>query len=384
MVTVLAQREAVKSMETVPMADRVGNALASGITYIMQMVLPGHLSVFYPYRLNLSSWETFGAGTALLSVTLAAIWIARKFPYYLVGWFWYLGMLVPVIGLVQVGDQSRADRYVYLPMIGLSLVVVWGVRDLTVSWRHQRRWLGASACGILAVLATFAWKQAAYWHDGETLWRHAIECTSGNYTAYNNLGYMLAAKGQTAEAVEQYHRALEICPGYAEADINLGRVFLEAGRLDEAGEYFRRAIELKPDSAEAHNDMGILLARQDEVAKAVQQYQKAIKLNPDLVEAYNNLAILLASQGQFAKAAGNYQKAIELKPDYADAQNNFGILLARQGKLAEAMDALPKGIGNPGLHSGSEKENDLGLLLVSVDQPREATRHFEKAIGVKV
>lgn len=377
--TVLAQREAVRSM--VPLADRLGNAAVSCVTYIVQMVLPEHLAVFYPYPSSLPVWPTAGAGAWLFSMTLLAFWSARKVPFFLTGWLWYLGMLVPVIGLVQVGGQSHADRYTYLPQIGLYLILAWGVNGLTVSWRLRREWVGVAAGGMMVVLMVCAWKQTACWRDGGTLWRHALACTSGNYTAHNNLGLVLAAQGRTAEAVRHYQKALEIYPDYAEANINLGRMFLDEGRLEEAGRYFQRAIEIKPGSAEAHNDLGILLAAQGKPAGAVEQYQKAIELNPELAETYNNLAILLASQGRFAEAARQYQKTLELKPDYADAHNNFGILLARQGRFAEAMEHFQKALEIRG--NTAEAHDDLGRLLVSLDQVAAAVQQYQKALELK-
>jgi Flp pilus assembly protein TadD len=341
-VTVLSQREALQS--AVPLAVRLANASVACMTYLGQMIWPVNLAAFYPFPEKIPVWESAGAAAVLIAITGLVFFSARRFPYLMIGWLWYLGMLVPVIGLVQVGDQSHADRYTYLPVIGIALLLAWGVRDLTASWRHQRQLLGAATGGMMVVLMICSWQQTAYWRDGESLWRHALACTSDNYTAHNNLGYLLAAQGRTAEAVGHYQKALEIFPGYAEADNNLGRIFLEAGRLGEATEYFQHAIRLKPGAAEAHNNLGIVLARQGDAAGAFQQYQTAIKLNPDFAEAYNNLAILLASQGRFAESETNYRAALALKPDYVLAQDNFGILLARQGRLTDAMPHFQKSL----------------------------------------
>jgi tetratricopeptide (TPR) repeat protein len=379
--TISAQQSAVRSIVSLPLTDRLGNASVSYVIYLAQMFWPENLAVFYPYRLDLPAWQVAGTAALLFSATLLAFLMARKLPYFPVGWFWYLGMLVPVIGLVQAGDQSHADRYTYLPQIGLYLVIAWGVNDLTAPWRHRRQLLGMVACGVMIILMVCAWKQTTYWRDGESLWRHTIACTSENYTAQNNLGYVLAAQGRTSEAIEHYQKALEIYPGYAEADINLGRVFLDEGRLDEAGEYFQRAVKVKPDSAEAHNDLGILFASQGRIAEAIENYQRAVELNPDLAEAYNNLGILFASQGRFADAVKFYQKTLELEPDYADAHNNFGILVARQGQFPEAMKHFQKALDLNG--NSAEANNDLGLLLVSLGRSAEAVGFYEKALELK-
>jgi Tfp pilus assembly protein PilF len=376
--TVWAQREALQS--DVPLAVRLANASVSCVTYLGQMIWPVNLAVFYPYPEKIPVWQAAGAGALLLAITGLVFLAARKCPCLPVGWLWYLGMLVPVIGLVQVGDQSHADRYTYLPQIGISLMVAWGVTALTASWRQQRQWLGAAAAGLVAVLMVCAGKQTAYWRDGESLWRHALACTSGNYTAHNNLGYVLAAQGRIAKAVGQYQQALAIYPEYAEAEINLGRVFLNEGRLDEAKDYFQRAITIKPGAVEAHNNLGIVLASQDDPAGAFQQYRKAIELNPDYAEAYNNLAILLASQGRFAESETNYRTALELKPDYAQAQDNFGILLVRQGRIVEAIAQWEQALK---IYPDDAVAHDyLGIALADQGRMAEATEHFRKSLAL--
>jgi tetratricopeptide (TPR) repeat protein len=378
-VTVLAQREVLQS--AVPLAVRLANAAVACVTYLGRMVWPVNLAAFYPYPDNIPVWETAGAGAVLITITGLVFFLARRFPYLLSGWLWYLGMLVPVLGLVQVGDQSHADRYAYLPLIGIALILAWGLTDMTASWRYQRLLLGAAAGGMMSALMMCAWSQTVWWRDGESLWRHALACTSNNYTAHNNLGYLLAAQGRTDVAVEHYQKALEIFPEYAEANNNLGRIFLNEGRLDEAKEYFQRAIRLKPGAAEAHNNLAIVLARQEDSVGAFQQYQTAIEHNPDFPEAYNNLAILQASQGRFAESEADYRAALALKPDYAQAHDNFGILLARQGRLAEAMSHFQKALEIRA--DSAEAENGLGLLLVSLEQAGDAAPHFQKALELK-
>jgi tetratricopeptide (TPR) repeat protein len=379
--TVFAQQKATKSLVILPFAGRLGNAVVSCGTYLVQMVFPKNLVAFYPYHLDLPVWQIAISCVFLFLITLLVLLTAKKFPYFFVGWFWYLGMLVPVIGLVQVGGQAHADRYTYLPEIGLCLAIVWAAWDLTTSW-HYRFWLlGLTACGMIPILMACAWKQTAYWCDSESLWSHALACTSGNFVAHNNLGYALAAKGQTAEAIEHYQKALEINSDYAIADVNLGKIFLNEGRLDKAGEYFQQSVKINPDSAEVHNDLGILFAAQGRITEAAEHYQQAIQLNPDFAEVYNNLAILCASQGRFVEAVQCYQKALKIKPDYAEAHDNFGILLIRRGRVAEAMRQFQMALEIRG--NSAEAHNDLGLLLVSLDQADEAIKHYQKAIELK-
>jgi tetratricopeptide (TPR) repeat protein len=374
--TLLVQREVVQSL---PLSDRLANAAVACMTYLEQMVWPVKLAAFYPYPKMIPVWQAAGVGISLLAITLLLFLLTRKFPYFPMGWLWYLAMLVPVIGFVQVGDQSHADRYTYLPQIGIYLILIWGMTELTVSWRYQRQLLGAAAVGTMVVLTICTWKQTAVWRDGESLWRHALACTSDNYTAENNLGYVLAAQGRVIEAIEHYRKALEINPCYAEADNNLGRIFLDEGRLSEAKEYFRRAIQIKPGAEEAHNNLGIVLVGQGDVTGAFQQYQKAIELNRDYAEVYNNLAILLASQGRFAESETNYHTALGLKPDYALARDNFGLLLVRQGRMAEAMAQWEQALKiNP---DDAVAHDYLGIALADQGRMAEAAEHFQKSLA---
>jgi protein O-mannosyl-transferase len=372
--------EKVPAIDRFPLSFRIENALVSYVGYMSQMVYPAGLAVPYPFH-ALPLWKVAGALLLLVAISVVVFAFRRNHLYLIVGWLWYLGMLVPVSGIVQIAYYAHADRYTYLPQIGLYLIVVWAAKDLTLFGNRRRQVLGVAAAGIIGALMVCAWKQTSFWRDGESLWKHALACTSGNYTAENNLGYVLAAQGQTIEAIECYKKALEIYPDYPEANNNLGMIYLDEGRLNEAITNFQRAIEIKPDFAEAHNNLGILLASQGEIAEAIEHYQIAIKINPDFAETYNNLGILFASQGRFDEAIKHYQKALELDPNYVDAHNNFGILLTRQGRFAEAMEQFQTGLELRG--NSAEAHNDLGLLLVSLDQVNEAIKYYQKALELK-
>ncbi|MGA2180386.1 MAG: tetratricopeptide repeat protein [Verrucomicrobiota bacterium] len=376
--TILAQREVIKSMIVLPLTLRLGNALVSCVTYIAQTVWPDNLAVFYPYRFDIPTWQTAGAGALLLFITLLVFRTARRFPYFTTGWLWYLGMLVPVIGLVQVGGQSHADRYTYLPQIGLFLVIVWAIRAWTASWRWRRQVLGVTAFSVIAVLMAGAWKQTAYWRNDQSLWTHALACTSGNYTAHNDLGYVLAAQGRTNEAIEHYQKALEIYPDYAEADNNLGTVFLNQGRLDEAAEYYHRALEANPSFAEAHNNLGILLAKQGRITEAIEHYQKAIELNPNRAEMYNNLGNLLAIRGRPAEAIGQFQKALEMEPDNAKAHYNLANIFIVQGRWDEAIEHYQRALKQ--MPDSIHAHYQLGLALQYRGKFAAAIAQFQKVL----
>ena len=376
--TVLAQREAIKPMLELPLTLRLDNALTSLVIYVAQMVWPTNLIVFYPYRFNPPDWQVAGAGVLLLCISLLAFQTARRFPYFLTGWLWYLGMLVPVIGLVQVGGQAHADRYTYLPQIGLYLVIVWVLRDWTVGWRWRRPALGMAAFSVVTVLMVSAWKQTSYWRNDELLWEHAITCTSGNYTAHNYLGYVFAAQGRIAEATEHYQKALEINPNYSDADNNLGTVFLKQDRLEEAAEYYHRALDADPGFAEVHNNMGILLTKQGQAAEAIEHYQKAIALNPDRAEFYNNLGNLLATKGRTDEAVRQFQKALEIEPDNAKVRFNLANILIAKGRWDEAIEQYQQALKQ--MPDSTHAHYQLGLALQSQHRFAAAIAQFQKVL----
>jgi tetratricopeptide (TPR) repeat protein len=328
-VTFLAQRQAIEPIERLPISQRIGNALVSYIAYLGQTFYPAKLAIFYPHPEK---------GPPLLGITLALILLAgisagvlawwRVRPYLLVGWLWYLGMLVPVIGLVQVGEQARADRYTYLPLIGVFIMLAWGARDLFSSWRYRRPVLGITAFIGIAVLMVCASIQTSYWRNSESLWTHTLACTSRNYVGHNNLGIVFAKRGQSAQAMEHYQKALEIKPGYMDAHNNLGIMLAGQGRAAEAMEHYQTALEIKPDFAEAHYNLGNLLAQQGRSTEAIEHFQKALEIKPDSPKVHYRLALALKNQGRFKAAIAHYQKVLELEPRHMLAQNALAWLLA--------------------------------------------------------
>jgi tetratricopeptide (TPR) repeat protein len=372
---------AMVTPEGLPIGSRLANGLVSYVTYILKMFWPDNLAVFYPYPAGTPTWEIAVAGALLLFVTIQAVRFARRCPYLLVGWLWYLGMLVPVIGLVQVGAQSHADRFTYLPQIGLYLVMVWAVRDVTASWRYRRQVLGAAAGIVIATLMAGAWRQTSYWRNNETLWTHTLACTSGNYLAHNNLGDALMGQGRFAEAIKHFQKVIEIKPGFAAAFNNLGTAFLNQGRLDEAAEYYHRALEIYPGFAEVHNNLGLLLARQGRAAEAIEQYQKAIELNTNHAEFYINLGNLLAAQGRTAGANAQLHRAIELKPDFAEAYYNLGMAFGTLGQLDEAVGQYRKAIQlKPGY---ANAHGNLANVLVAQGRLDEAITEYQQTLALE-
>jgi protein O-mannosyl-transferase len=327
---------AMVTIADIPLTTRLSNAMVSYGAYIVQMLWPANLAVFYPYR-PIPVWQVMSAGAWLLLITLLTVMFARRLPYLLVGWFWYLGMLVPVIGIIQVGQQARADRFTYLPQIGLCLAIAWTVKDLSASWRYRRALLRVGAFVVIIALTVCAGKQTSYWRDSESLWTHALACTPDNAIAENHLGAMYATQGRLDAAIQHYQKALEIEPNNFDVYNNLANVLVIQRKIPEAIAHYKKALEIRPDYTEAQYNLGVVLASQGRVSEALEHYQKAIQLNPDWAEAHYNLGVVFGLRGQLGEAVEQFQKAVELKPDYADAHGNLAKLLATRGKLDEAV-----------------------------------------------
>jgi protein O-mannosyl-transferase len=376
--TILAQRQAIKTMDLLPWTFRLDNALISCVTYIEQMVWPENLAAYYPYRLDMPTWQIVSAGTLLFFATLWAVLTARRYPYFLTGWFWYLGMLVPVIGLVQVGGQAHADRYTYLPQIGFALAIVWAITDLTASWHWRRPVLLGVSLSALIALTVCTWKQIGYWRNDESLWGHAIACTAGNYTAHNNLGYILAAKGRNTEAIKQYQQALELNPNFSDCANNLGTVYLHQGQLDNALGYYQQALTINPGFAEVHNNLGILLTKQGKTTEAIEHYRKAIELKPDRAEFYNNLGNLLTTQGHTAEAAPLFQKALGVDPDNAKVHYDLANTAFAQGQWDEAIEHYQQAL--KGMPDSVHAHYQLGLALEQRGQTAAAMAQLQTVV----
>jgi Flp pilus assembly protein TadD len=338
-VTFIAQKSggAVSSLEAFPLHDRMANALVSYVMYVVKMIWPQGLAVFYPRVAELPIWWGAASGIVLVCVSSLVFLSARRYPYLVTGWLWYLGMLVPVIGLVQVGNQAMADRYTYLPFIGLFIIMAWGVSDLAARWRYRKVVVGTTAAVLLSTFTIIAWLYTGQWKNSMTLFKHAVEVTAKNYVAHNNLGTALAGQGKLDEAIGHYRKALQIKYGYAKAHNNLGAALAKQGKLDEAIGHYRKALQIKYGYAEAHNNLGLALAGKGKLDAAIMHFSEAIGLQVDYAEAHYNLGVALARKGSLKKAIVHYSEALRIKREYAEAHSNLGIALAQQGRLEEAI-----------------------------------------------
>ena len=338
-ITPLAQGKAVERFDILPLSLRIDNALVSYAAYIGHSFYPVGLAVFYPHqRSGLPDWQIAGALLLLLCICVGAVVWRRNYPYFLVGWFWYLGMLVPVIGLVQVGSQAMADRYTYLPQIGLAIALAWGADRAIGTWPGCS-WLRAGTFAlVVGALMGCAWQQTSYWRNSEALWRHAVDCTISNAVAHQNLGAVLAENKHFDEAIAEYWKSLENRPIYPEAHYNLAAALAELGQLDKAIAEYERTLEIKPDYAEAHNNLGNALVKRGRFEEAIVHYQEALTIEPDYAGAHNNFGIALVGRGRLDEAIPHFRKAVELAPDFASARRNLELAL---GEKEQEDSSLP-------------------------------------------
>jgi tetratricopeptide (TPR) repeat protein len=330
--------EAVRDVATFPLGLRAANALMSYVIYIARMVWPAGLAAFYPYPVAMPPWWMIvGALVFLTGATACAALAVRRVPYVLVGWLWYLVTLVPVLGLVLVGDQARADRFTYIPLVGLFLVVAWGVPDLLARWRHRQIALAAGAALVLAGCSVVARVQVDYWRDSLALWTRAAAVTADNQRAHASLGIELARAGRLDEAGVEFSEALRIVPGAADLHSFLGNVRERQGRFDEAALQYSTALRLKPDYEDARNKLAALLERLGRSTEALQVYGDGVRLKPDSAPARNSFGVALATDGRLDEGIRELREAVRLDPGYARARVNLGVVLEKRGRAEEAI-----------------------------------------------
>ncbi|MGB8367760.1 MAG: tetratricopeptide repeat protein [Limisphaerales bacterium] len=343
--------EKVTVADKLPLGLRLENGLVSYVVYLWQMVYPSGLACVYPNPTHdLPVWQVGGALGLLLAISGAVYAIRKTQPWLIVGWLWFVGMLVPVIGLVQISYYAHADRYTYLPEVGLYLMVTWTASELCAGWRQRRLVLGGLATVILVALILCARTQTMYWRDSETLWNHTLACTSDNAVAHFYLGKTLFQKGQTDEAIAQYQQALEIKPNYAAAHGNIGNALVRKGQMDEAIAQYQQALQIDPDYAKVCNNLGNVLLSKGRSDEAVIQYQKALQLKPDAVDVLNNLAWLLATSPDAhirngVQAVRYAERACELTHD--DTPMLVGALAAayaETGRFPEAVKTAQRAL----------------------------------------
>ena len=324
-ITIYAQSSggAVSSLGSYPLHVRILNALVAYASYIGKMFWPVELAVFYPHPGIWSLWQILASVVLIAALTILSIRCIRSRPWLMVGWLWYLGTLVPVIGLVQVGAQAMADRYTYIPLIGIFIMLSWFMSDIVN--RRRIRWQTAAvvASAVLGGLAVINWMQLGYWKNSTTLFERALKVTENNYVAHNNLGHRMMELGKTDEAVKQYKKALESNPSFETAHLNLGFIYSGQGKMEAAIHHYSRAIEINPNYAMAYTNLGNVLYRLGKNNQAVPNYVKAIRIDANYAEAYNGLGAVLIRMGDLEGAIGCFKEAIRINPEYSSARTNL-------------------------------------------------------------
>ena len=382
-VTFAAQKQggAVRSLSSFSVNERLANAVVAYARYLGKTFWPVNLAVPYPHPGHWPAGAVAGATILMVGLSAVALWSGRRFRFALTGWFWFVGMLIPTIGLIQVSNQAMADRYSYLPLIGVFIVIAWGAAEAVRHWRLPKPAVAMAAGLAVAACAAQTEGQLSYWHDTGSLFRHTLAVTKGNALAHNNLGNVLLDNQQADEAVAQFKQALAIQPDYADAHVNLGNARLQQGRVDEAMAEFQLALNLQPDSAEAHYNLGNALLQKGRPDEAILHFRRAVALNPEQVLAENNLANTLLQAGQLDEAIRDYQAVLKIRPDFVAAHHNLAMALRRKGRMDEAVAHFRKVVElQP---DNANARNNLGWMLRQTGQLDEAAAQLQKALELR-
>jgi protein O-mannosyl-transferase len=406
---------AVASLDVIPPATRVQNAIVSCAVYLVKMFWPSGLAPLYPHPLTIPPWQPAAAALVLIGISVIVVRRLRSSPYLFVGWAWYLITLVPVLGIVQAGVQARADRYTYVSMTGIAIMLAWTLGDLVRNSRASRRTLAVGACAVITVFGWLAWVQVQYWRNSETLFGRAIAVTSGNYVAHAGLGTALLRSGRLEEGIAQCFEAVRINPRYAAAHDCLADALLKSNRPDEALAHATEAVRLNPgesgfrvnraaalaalgrvadaaaeygdavrmapDSASAHSGLGAVLADQGRLDEALRELTESTRLDPGYAVGHSNLGTLLGRLGRDSEAVAQFSEAARLAPGDADAHLRLGTALARQGRMDEAISELAIGTRlNPG---DAVAHGNLGSALASAGRLDEAVVEFSTAVRLR-
>jgi tetratricopeptide (TPR) repeat protein len=379
-VTALTPGLLIADVHKQPLFERIENALVSYVIYLRQMLFPEGLAIPYPNAPNGEpAWKAGLAFVLLAAITAGVVAWRKKQPWLLTSWLWYLGMLFPVIGIIQIlFNVAHADHYTYLPEIGTAIALTWSVAEWSARWK-QRRWiLGGLMAAVIGALMACARAQTAYWKDSETLWTRTLDCTSGNSVAHNDLGLALAQKGDVDGAIAHYKMALEIHPDDDEVHYNLGVGLFQKGDVEGAIAQYKTALEIAPGNAEYHNNLGAALFAKGAVEDAIAQFEEALTIQPGHADARFNLGTALLKLGRLDEAIAQFRKTLEINPGHENAHYNLGVTLFLKGNLAEAIAQYQKVLEtNPGQVNA---QGNLAWLLSTA--PDASLRNGAKAVAL--
>ena len=383
-VTYLAQQGggAIRLSETFPLKLRIANAFVSYISYIAKMFYPVSLAVLYPHSEgSLQLWQSVASLALLVVISVLIILAARRRGFLLVGWFWYLGTLIPVIGFVQVGVQAIADRYTYVPLVGIFIMLAWSFAGL-VRKLSLPKLVIALPTGLLIIAMLICTRiQLRYWKDSFTLFKHTLDVTENNYVMHLNFGGALFQKGRFDEAIDHFKQALKINPGFADAHRDIGFVFLKQQKTDQAITAFEQALQMKENWGEVYNYLGLAYAQNGQFETAIEKYNHALKLEPDYAEAMKNLGIAHQRLGQTQQAVENWQKALGLEPYNPDANYNMGLFMVSVGDYEKAAAYFAAVIDEK--PDWAEARYNLGAAYYQQGKFEPAIENFSEALRLK-
>jgi tetratricopeptide (TPR) repeat protein len=381
--TVVAQQSggSIRSLEAIPIFSRVSNALVSYIGYLIKMLWPFKLACFYPFPDAIPWWQVAGSIFFLILISWWAIRCARQNPYFIVGWLWYLGTLVPVIGFLKIGSFAMADRYTYVSLIGISIILIWGVPELLARIQYRKLLIPALAGGVLAVCLLATWIQVQTWQNGFTLFTHALKVTSDNYWAHNALGVAYKNQKRFDAAIEHFFAALRLKPNYLPIYINLGSAYFLQNQTAEAIRYFSEAARRSPNLEEARESLGILFDKTGEPDKALAQFEATLRINPENAIAHRFMGNALSSRGRWVEAGHHLSEALRIQPDNANVHYNLGLVFENQGKLTDAIEQYSAALKiNPNY---ADAHFNLANVLAGQRKFDAALSHYQKTLAIQ-
>jgi tetratricopeptide (TPR) repeat protein len=367
-VTYFAQKGsgAISSLERVPLDLRVANALVSYVRYIGKTIMPHRLALLYPLPLSVPWWQTLGALVILIVVSFFAVKTVKRYPYFTVGWFWYLGTLIPVIGLVQVGIQAMADRYTYVPLIGLFIAVTWGFHEVLSKIRYGKLATAAVAGCFLVNFVAITWFQVHRWVDSITLFRHTLAVTKDNFGLKNNLGDAYLRQGRIQEAIDQFQDAIRIKPDFGLARDNLATALTLKEKFQGNIPALLKNLESNPNDFMLHFRLGNLYDLDGDLTEAIHHYQKALSIQPEYVPLFIDLGIAYAKTGAYEKSLSLFEKALSFDPENNETHYIIACIYARQTKPEDAVVWLQKAV-QKGYNNWKQIESDVNLDNIRQD-----------------
>jgi len=373
---------AIVSLGTVSFGHRIANALVSYVKYFWKTVWPFDLVVFYPFPAHgLPGWQVAGASLALISISVSAILAARRYLYIPVGWFWFLGTLIPVIGLAQGGRHAMADRFMYIPLIGLSIIVAWGITDLAAKLRGKNILLSLSSGAIILVLMKYTWLQVQHWENSITLYEHTLKVAKNDFSIHYNMGLALAKKGDLKKAISHFSEAIRIRPHSFKGHNNIGFIYQKTRQWDKAIAHYKKALTYEPRQVDTLHNLGFVYKKKGQLDLSIMHFKEALTLDNHFEKSYNSLGILYLETKQINKAIAYFNRAIEINPNNFETLNNLGYLYLEMGQLVLAENYLNKTLS---LNINYEKSYfNLGILYTQKNQQEKAIEYFKKAIQLK-